>query len=289
MGKRKTFKARRTPQYAVTTSCHPEHIDGISLKFRDLHTVYHVMVDYTKRYVSIIEAEHKRCGTAIDLNDPPSRATRALEDLIRIMLSAHLSAYESIIYYMRESFRTNQSAVDWLDAMRASVAELSALERLRNMDVHHEPFNTMIGMRYRILSVAPGAYSDIHTKQLHAHFSLAHEGVGFAPWALGKTAQFSAHPGLVDLVTFESVTQLAHLTVHAIASLLNEAIAKGYCTATAPEFRCRLCEAPGATVTDNVSLQRRVLSRVFYCLRLLYQSLRPVYGALSRCLSSTSR
>lgn len=225
----------------MLTACKPEIIDGISLKLRDLHTIYSVMLDYTERYISTIEAEHRRCNTAIDLNAPIGLATRRLEDLIRIMLSAHLSSYESIIYYLKEAIGENSTAVDWLEMKRRTTEDLSAFDRLRNTDVHHEPLNTVIGMRYRLISQTP-PYSSIDTREVHQHLELRHEGIGFAPWALEKLRQFASHPGLVDFITYESVLQLAHRSIHVIADLISEAVDADYLVYPKHLAACNICK-----------------------------------------------
>jgi hypothetical protein len=228
---------RFQPEYWVLTKCEPEEIDNISLKLRDLHTILSLMIDQTSTYISAIEEEHRRCSTAIDLESPVSENARQLENLIRILFSAHLSAHSSVIHYVKQSVTPEGNA--WLRKRQRSREALTALDRLRNMDVHNEPLNTLIGMRYRILG--PGKlFSSLDTKETHAHLPLGHEGVGFYPPPLSKRKQFESQPGLVEFVTYNSILELAHTAIHEVVDLINEAVALGFMQAPSREMKCEM-------------------------------------------------
>jgi hypothetical protein len=238
VGKRRAFKAQREPEYWVMTKWEPEDIDGISLKFRDLSVTYGIMLDYTKGFVEAVEREHVREGARLDMNAPISDNTRRYQDLVRIVFSAHLAAYASILYYLHETMDAAGRA--WLSALRDDDPALASFDRLRNRDVHHEPMHTLLGMRFRITGSQP-PYSSIDTKEVHMHQMLLHEGVGFYPPPVAETKQFAGHPGLVQFITFESVLQLAHRVIHKIATLLNEAVEGGHWIGTGILFSCDLC------------------------------------------------
>jgi hypothetical protein len=236
---RKKFNARLKPQYKVITVCRPENIDGISLKFRDLHTIYFIMLDYTERYFRVVEEDHARCGTALDLEAPITPRARQLEDLIRIMFSAYLSNFSALTDYLRKDM-ANDTGKEWLNKEMRTQPVLAGFRRLRNIDVHDESLHTLIGMRFRVLEQATGLYSDIVTKETHIHEPLAHEGIGFFPWALSPLTEFKNHPGLVDTLTFESVVQLAHTGIETIASLVNAALEIGYLTGNSDPLQCAI-------------------------------------------------
>jgi len=253
MSNHKTFKAKRKPKYLVLTKCEPEEIDNISLKVRDLHTILSLMMDQTREYVSSIEEEHRRCGTAIDLDAAVGESTRKLENLIRILFAAFLSAYASLIYYVKESITPDGNS--WLEKRRGSSEALSALDRLRNMEVHHEPLHTLIGMRYRVLG-AGALFSSLESRETHAHLQLWHEGIGFYPPPLAKTAHFKSQPGLVEFVTYNSILELAHVAIHEVVSLIEDAVAHQFITAPTEEVKCTMLHASAtkdaATSTANV-------------------------------------
>jgi hypothetical protein len=97
MSRHRKFTDRKVPQYQVLTKCQPEMIDGLSLKFRDLHVTYRIMLDYTDSYVRVIETEQERHDKYLELAAALPTAARELQDLVRLMFSAHLSAYETIL------------------------------------------------------------------------------------------------------------------------------------------------------------------------------------------------
>lgn len=239
MGTRKGFKAKRTPEYFVQTVWRPEDIDGISLKFRDLQVTYSIMTDYSRTFIETIEREHKREGHRLDSNAPLTDNARRFQDLIRIMFSAHLSTYEAILYYTRNCM--SDEGRRWLKNLQLTDEALSAFDRLRNRDVHHEPMHTLIGTRYRILGAEP-PFSSLDTREIHLHHHLAHEGIGFYPPPVVATRQFCKHPGLVEFVTYESILQLAHRLIHRVGDLLNEAKRLGYLDVVGP-FRCASCDS----------------------------------------------
>ena len=241
MPRHRKFTQRKTPQYLVLTKCQPEAIDGISLKFRDLHVTYGIMFDHTDGFVRAIEAEQQRHERYLEMAAPLPESARKLQDLIRLMFSAHLSTYETIIYYLREALTTDGKT--WLDDLQKADEPLNAFDRLRNRDIHHEPIHTLIGTRFRISAVEP-LHSSLETKDVHFHQTLLHEGVGFYPPPVAATQQFAGNPGLVDFVTFESVLQLSHRVIHRVADLLNEAVQLGHWAGTGTPFECGLCEAP---------------------------------------------
>lgn len=219
------------------TVCRPENIDGVSLKFRDLHTIYFIMFDYTERYFRAVEEDHARCGTALDLEAPITPRARHLEDLIRIMFSAYLSNFSALTDYLDKAM-ANDAGKEWLQKEIRTQPVLAGFRRLRNIDVHDESLHTVIGMRFRVLEDAAGLYSDIATRKTHIHTPLAHEGIGFFPWALSPLPKFKSHPGLVDTLTFESIVQLAHTGIETIASLVNAAVELGHLTVIPGRLQC---------------------------------------------------
>jgi hypothetical protein len=260
MGK-KVFKSRRTPEYMVMTKWQPEQIDGISLKFRDLHVTLSIMRDYTDGFVKAIEAEQTRHEHYLDLQSPLPDSARQLQDLVRIVLSAHLSTYETVLYYLQESM--GKTGNKWLRALRERDELLAAFDRLRNRDIHHEPMHTLIGARFRITSSAP-PFSDLESKEVHIHQALLHEGVGFYPPPVAATEQFAKHPGLVEFLTYESVLQLSHRIIHRLAELLNDAERLGHWTGVGKPFACLICAAPHvgdrAATASNVGGQEAAVN-----------------------------
>jgi hypothetical protein len=240
--RKKRFEPKRKPQYLVLTSCRPEEIDSASLKFRDLQVLYEIMCEHSARYVQAIEEEQARCGKALDLNAPVPASVRRLEDLIRTLFTSMLTNYESIIHYIRDAVRNDEESSALLADLLGKDEVLNSLERLRNMDVHHEALHTLIGTRYRILG-ASAAFSSIETREVHQHFQLQHEGVGFYPAALAKTRQFIRQPGLVEFVTYTSILQLAHSCVHAVANLLNDPVIREG-LGTSGKYACLACRQP---------------------------------------------
>jgi len=225
---RTRFKAKRTPEYAVITACVPENIGGIRQKFADLHLIYAIMQRYSITYIKLIEEEHRRCGEVLDLHAPVTENVRALENHIRVMFSAFLASHSSLMAYLRTVVdKQGVEAAKWLAEIREKSEALNSFERLRNMDTHHEPLHTLIGMRYRILGAASEVHSAIETKETHIHWPLSHEGVGFCPWGLADTAQFATQPGLIEYVTFSSILQLAHSDIHELVGLLENCKSKG--------------------------------------------------------------
>jgi hypothetical protein len=242
VGKRRVFKANREPQYFVITKWQPEEIERISLKFRDLHVTYAIMMDYTDRFVKAVEQDHQRHEGRLDFNAPITRRSRQYMDLIRLMFSSHLSTYATILYYLNDAITENGRK--WLSEVRERDPTFASFDRLRNRDVHHEPMHTLIGMRFRIVSSTP-PYSSLDTKEVHIHQDLIHEGPGFYPPPVLETDQFKRHPGLAQFITFESILQLSHTAIHKVADLLTEATALGYFQSNHAAFRCGPCENAG--------------------------------------------
>ena len=236
---RKKFHTRLTPEYEVMTVCRPENIDGISLKFRDLHTIYFIMVDYTEGYFRAVEDDHARCGPALDLEAPITPRARQLEDLIRIMFSAYLSSFGALTDYLEKAIADDDGRT-WLVKEMRTQSVLAGFRRLRNIDVHDESLHTLIGMRFRVLEHAAGFYSDVASRETHIHQPLAHEGIGFAPWTLQPLRKFKGSPGLVDMLTFESIVQLAHTGIEKIASLVNAALELGYLAGIPDRLQCAI-------------------------------------------------
>ena len=234
---RKKFKADRTPEYWVITKWEPENIDGINLKFKDLHVIYGLMVDFTDNFVRTIEAEHKRHEARLDFNAPLTENARKEQNVIRILFSAQLSTYATILYYLREVM--NDAGRAWLTTLRDKDPALASFDRLRNREVHNEAMHTLIGSRFRITAAQP-LYSSLETKEIHMHQALLHEGVGFYPPPVAQTKEFAGHPGLVQFVTFESILQLTHTMIHSIGSVLNEAVSLGHWTGTGEVFECEI-------------------------------------------------
>lgn len=217
MGSRKKFE-RRTPQYAVFTKVLTEKITAVDLKIRDMQIIYKIMVDQGAKYVQAIETQQARCGSALDLNAPIPAAAKSLENVIRIQFSAFLSTFESVIYYLRESLEKDEVANEILTDRRRNDAMLNGLQRLRNMDIHHEPLQSYIGTRFRLIGTGR-AFSSLETREVHHELELRHEGPGLYPGFLSESKHFSSQPGLVDIVCFESLTQLVHTGTHAIIEL----------------------------------------------------------------------
>jgi hypothetical protein len=238
MARKKIFKATRSPRYLVVTACKPEDLDGVTLKVRDLHTIHQVMLDYSTRYIKAMDDEHQRCGEALDLHAMPGTATRSLENLIRIMFTAYLSAYASIMYYLKEAFDDDGRL--WLERRRADAEALAALDRLRNMEIHHEPLHKLIGLRQRFLG-ASAPYSSIESREVHQHMSLLPEGIGFYPLALSELRQFESQPGLVEFLTYNSILELTHVCIHEIRDLINEAAQKAYLAPLERSLTCSIC------------------------------------------------
>jgi hypothetical protein len=246
--KRKPFHADIKPEYMAVTKWHPEQIDDISLKFRDMHIIYQIIFDYTQGFIKSIEEKHAREGHRLDFNAPPSLEERQNEDLVRIMFAAQLSVYETILYYLKE--RMGVEGNKWLAELRRTDKALNAFERLRNRDIHHEAMHTLIGMRFKIEQTEP-PYSSIDTKEVHVHQHLLHQGAGFFPKALAETKQFEGQPGLVQFVTFEPIVLLAHTVTHRIADVLNEAVQRGYWNEVEQPFTCTICQNPAHTVAES--------------------------------------
>jgi hypothetical protein len=239
MSRHKRFKRHRKPEYFVLTVCRPESIDGITLKIRDLNVVYSIMLDYSLRYIETIEREHPRIEGRLDMNRPITESTRRLENLTRIMFATQLSTFDSILHYLRNAMP--DAGRMWLEEQCKKDAALNAFGRLRNMDVHHEPMHTLIGMRYRILA-HQSLHSDLETKETHLHQALSHEGIGFYPPPVAATRQFMEQPGLVDFVTFESILQLSHTVIHRVHGLVNEAVTLGHISNPLGPFECEACK-----------------------------------------------
>lgn len=222
----------------VMTKWQPEAIDGISLKFRDLHVTSNIMRDYTRSFVNAIESEQQRHEKYLDLAAPLPDSARSLQDIIRLLFSAHVSTYETVLYYLMEAMAADGRK--WLKGLRQSDEVLAAFDRLRHRDIHREPMHTLIGARFRIVDTAP-PYSDLETKEVHVHQALDHEGVGFYPPPLSETDDFAKHPGLVEFLTYESVIQLSHRVIHRLAEVLNEAVTVGHWQGTGKDFECLFC------------------------------------------------
>src|SRR5947209_3110251 len=104
---RRRFKKRLEPQYPVITVCKPDPIDPISLKIRDLHVICEIMFDYTRNYIAAIEAGHERCDFALDMQKPITPAAKQLEDIIRIMFSAFIISFASIVDYLTKRLNSD--------------------------------------------------------------------------------------------------------------------------------------------------------------------------------------
>jgi hypothetical protein len=170
---------------------------------------------------------------------------QALENLTRIMFSAFQSSYESLIYYLREALV--DGAGKWLKKRRATTPLLDAFDRLRNMDVHHEPLHSLIGLRFKVFGVE-AICSLTESGSGHAHWELGHEGIGFNLDALGKKPAFGGRPMLVKLLTDQPILALVHDCIHSVADLLNEAVSQEYVHLGTHSFKCNACsrtpEAP---------------------------------------------
>ncbi len=238
---RTKFNAVRTPEYLVITACFPEDVSGIAQKLADLHLLYADMLRYSTRYIRLIEEEHRRCGSVLDLHAPVTENTRALENHVRVMFSAFLAAHSSLMDYLEaEVKKRGPDAVKWLEHTRDKSKALNSFNRLRNLELHDESLHTLIGMRYRILGPPLEVRIAIEAGETHIHWPLRHEGVGFTPWGLPDTAKFRAQQGLVEYLTYSSILELAHLDVHELVTLLETCEAKEYFVPDRP-LACGIC------------------------------------------------
>lgn len=236
---------------ACLTIYDPDSTPELMLKFRDLQSLWFMFQSQTFALTATIEKQHPRCEAgALDHQAARSRLERDLATTARIMFSAFLSTYTSLMDYANNSILKPEGH-KWLANVRKKPL-LTSLERLRNYEVHNHSLNALIGVRY-----LTDGFTTIPTSEnpdvSHVHWKLLHEGPGLAIDALQDTEQFKRRSDLIKLLTDHSLLNLTHECVHELSRVFHDGIARGFLESE-KAFLCWICRPRKAASVDSDGL-----------------------------------